>query len=202
MRVPGEGGAADGGATHDGPVRVAPARGAPVPRWRARAVLPALLCALAGGALSCFGDCLPTTEPPPPSPPSTLRPRYVLVRAGNQPLPAVLAESSTLRVRLLADTLLFTITAPDTSRGTFTETVVLAVRDAAGVETVSRTVSAAREWTRPPNASITLSALSAGGVTTSANATPFDLGAAGGVTPPPQLSVFTPDGRVFTFEAR
>lgn len=165
------------------------------PRWRARALVPALLCAISGGALSCFGDCPPTTSPPG-TPPPALRPRYVLVRAANQALPAVLAESATLRVRLLADTLAFTITA-DTTRGTFTETVVVAVRDASGAETVTRTVSAAREWTRPPSSSLTLAAFSGGGATTRADASPFEVSGT-----PPQLSVFTSDGRIFSFEAR
>ena len=80
-----------------------------------------------------------------------------------------------MRVRLLADTLAFTVTAPDTSRGTYTETVVLGVRDASGAESVSRTVSAAREWTRPPNAQLTLAAFSGGGAITRADASPFEV---------------------------
>ena len=188
MRVPGEGGAAhEIGAG----------------RWRARAALPALLCALGGGAISCFGDCWPTTSPPEPPPaPPTLRPRYVLVRAGSQTLPAVLAETGTVRVRLLADTLVFTITTPDTSRGTYTETVVIGTRDASGVETVSRTVSPTREWTRPPNASLLLPAFGAGGAVLQANASPFEAFTAPGAATTPQLSVFTTDGRTFLFEAR
>jgi hypothetical protein len=181
-------------------VRALDEHGGTRPRWRARALIPALLAAIGGGSLSCFGDCWPNTTAPGPIPPApALRPRYVLVRAGNQSLPAVLAETPTLRVRLLADTLVFTVGAADSTRGTYTETLVLGMRDASGVETPTRTVSAPREWTRPRgDGQITLAGFAGGGTATTASATSFEAGGTAGS----QLSVFTPDGRLFSFEAR
>jgi hypothetical protein len=167
-------------------------------RWRARALIPALLCAVGGGALSCFGDCPPNTEPVTPPPRAPLRPRYVLVTAGGRAIPAVLAEGGGMRVRLLADTLLFTIGA-DSTRGTYTETVVLGVLDGSGAERVSRTVSPSGNWTRTQDGQFTLSALSGGGPTAPANGSLFENGGAVKVS---VLSLFTGDARNYGFEAR
>ena len=168
-------------------------------RWRARALIPALLAAVGGGSLSCFGDCPPTTAPPPRQAEAPLRPRYVLVRAGNLAPPAVLAEGPGVRIRLLADTLHFTLGA-DSTRGTYTETVVLGVLEASGGETISRTVSPSRAWTRPANGPLTLAAFSGGGPVVVANGSPFEFTGPGGT--PPQLNLVAVDGRVFSFEAR
>jgi hypothetical protein len=167
------------------------------PRWRLRALLPALLCALAGGSLT-FCQCpVPVADPPR----TALRPRYVLVSVVGQPLPVVITESGATRVRLLADTLLFAIGA-DSTRGTYTETVVLGVRDASGVETVSRTVSPTREWTRPAaTGPLALPAFDGGRTApTSVMATPFEDTARGGG--PWGLSVETAGNRVYLFDAR
>lgn len=163
-----------------------------------RKLVPTLLCAV--GALSLtVCDCPLTTDVAPVTAPAPLRPRYVLVRAGNLALPAVLAEGPGVRVRLLADTLHFTRGA-DSTRGSYTETIVLGTLDASGVETVSRTVSTSRQWTRPADGPLTLPAFSGGGSVVSANGSPFEITGPGAM--PPQLSLVTTDGRVFSFEAR
>ena len=173
------------------PVRLGDA--ADLERWHARRVVPSLLCAIVAAGLSCQGDCPPSTTSTGTA--LTVHARYVLARFGGQPLPATLADAGGIRVRLLADTLLFP-GAGTASAGTYSEIVVLGTARGTAAETSARTTSSG-PWTRVQRDQLSLGAFgggSAGGTTATATLAELTTGA--------QLGVNTSDGRAYVFEAR
>jgi hypothetical protein len=114
-------------------------------------VTPLLACAVSVLGISCAGDCWSSTEPidgVPGAPTPTLRPRYVLTSVNGVALPFTISSGAT-RVRLLADTLVFTgAGTPPTETGTYVEVRTIGTTQGTGAEVVTRTTSPARPWRR------------------------------------------------------
>lgn len=122
-------------------------------RRRARALGPLLVSGLAVGALSCDGLCsLGEGEviSGPVGPTPTLQPRYVLTSLNGTTLPYTIAPGVLPRVRLLADTLVFSgAGTPPATNGTYVEVRTIGTQQqAGGPEVVSTTTSSPRRWTR------------------------------------------------------
>jgi hypothetical protein len=121
-------------------------------RRRRSAAAPLLACALSVAAVSCEGDCWgSSTGPidPPDTPLPVLQPRYVLAGVNGSALPFVISAGPP-RVRLIADTLVFTgAGTPPPVSGTYVEIRVVGTTPAGGgAEVVTRTTSPARVWRR------------------------------------------------------
>ena len=118
---------------------------------RARRRAPLVACALAVAALSCEGDCWPSTSPvdQPDAPTPVLQPRYVLSGVNGSPVPYVVPGSSAPRVRLIADTLLFTgAGTPPAVSGTYVEVRTVGTQQGTAAEVVTTTRSSPRTWRR------------------------------------------------------
>jgi hypothetical protein len=162
-------------------------------RWHARRVLPSLLCAIMAAGLSCEGDCVDGALAP--LPPVPVHERYVLTRYGPGPVPATVTDVGTVRVRILADTLLITGTLAGSS-GTYIEILVLGTTLGTAAETVARTTSSSRAWTRTARDQISFSSFGGGGALASVTATLSELSGDG------QLGIRTADDRTYVFESR
>lgn len=118
---------------------------------RRRAVAPLLACGASAFAISCAGDCWSSTEPigtPPALPTPTLHQRYVLTSLNGTPLPFTIAPGPP-RVRLLADTLVFTgAGTPPARSGTYVEVRTIGTQQGSAAEVVTTTSSPARPWRR------------------------------------------------------
>lgn len=140
------------GTAQRDPVGQAP-RARPRARRRTRALLPLAACALSVAAISCVGDCWPNTSPRvdvPPGPTPLLAARYVATFVNGAALPYTISGAAGgSRVRLLADTLLFTgAGTPPAASGTYVEIRVLGTTQGTGPEVVTATTSSARAWRR------------------------------------------------------
>jgi hypothetical protein len=168
--------------------------------WRGRGRAPLFACAIAVFALSCEGDCWSSTSPvdPPDTPLPVLQPRYVLAGVNGSTLPYTVPGSSAPRVRLIADTLLFTGAAtPPGESGTYVEARTVGTQQGTAAEVVTTTRSSPRVWRRgPAYAQLLLEGFEGIG-----SATTLTMQLANALAPTISVSAFGPMGS-YTFDPR